>query len=199
MNIVFDLGGVVFDWNPDKIINGLFEDDDIKDRIKKEIFKHPDWLELDRGTIDIKDAIQRGAERTQLPETIISRLLDAVPSSLTPKQDTIKLLHLLKNTANKLYVLSNMHYASINYLEQNHTFWDIFEAKVFSCNIHRIKPEPEIYEYLLNEHQLQADETVFIDDMLENLEAAQKWGIKTIHFLNAEQCHKELKKLKVMT
>ncbi|HIQ16080.1 MAG TPA: HAD family phosphatase, partial [Leucothrix sp.] len=51
MNIVFDLGGVVFEWQPDKIISGLFNDEKIKLLIKQQIFQHPDWLELDRGTL----------------------------------------------------------------------------------------------------------------------------------------------------
>lgn len=192
MNIVFDLGGVVFEWHPDKIISSLFDDEKIKQRVKTQIFQHPDWLELDRGTLPTEQAIQRGADRTKLSHEEVRQLFDAVPQSLTPFKKTIDLIHFLKTTPNKLYVLSNMHYASMNYLEKNNSFWHLFDGKVFSCQIHKIKPEPEIYQHLLDEYKLTASETIFIDDMPENLQAAAKFGIKTIQFINAEQCRQEL-------
>ena len=64
---------------------------------------------------------------------------------------------------------------------------------VISCRIHMVKPDPEIYEYLLNEYGLIAGETVFIDDTDINLNAASKFGIKPIKFENPLQCEYELK------
>ena len=192
MNIVFDLGGVVFEWQPDKIISGLFNDEKIKQLIKQQIFQHPDWLELDRGTLTTEQAILRGVKRTQLSHAEISQLFHAVPASLTPLEETVELIRYLASTSNKLYVLSNIQQASIDYLQQNHSFWHLFDGKVFSCQIHKIKPEPEIYQYLLDKHKLEANKTIFIDDMQENLQAASHFGIKTIHFTNAKQCHQEL-------
>ena len=192
MNIVFDLGGVVFDWQPDKIISGLFDDEKSKSLIKQQIFQHPDWLELDKGTLTTEQAIQRGVKRTRLSHTKISQVFHAVPPSLTPLKETVELIRYLKNTSNKLYVLSNISHASIDYLEQNYSFWHLFDGKIFSCKIHKIKPQPEIYQHLLNKFELEANETIFIDDMAENLRAASELGIKIIQFINADQCRKEL-------
>jgi hypothetical protein len=61
MNIVFDLGGVVFRWQPEKIIRHFFHDSKEQDRVRSEIFSHVDWIELDRGTIETEQAITRGA------------------------------------------------------------------------------------------------------------------------------------------
>ena len=108
MNIVFDLGGVVFRWQPDAIIAGVFEDRRTQDIVRKEIFEHPDWVELDRGTISLENAIRRGAIRTGLAEPDIERLLHAVPVSLTPIEQTVELLRRLAVTANKLFVLGEM-------------------------------------------------------------------------------------------
>ena len=63
MNVVFDLGGVVFNWAPDAIIDSVFEDSDTQDLVRKEVFNHSDWVELDRGTISLERAISRGAAR----------------------------------------------------------------------------------------------------------------------------------------
>ena len=192
MNIVFDLGGVVFDWRPDKIIRRFFSDPERQNLVKREIFEHNDWVELDRGTIALDKAISRGASRTGLPRESIEKLLNEVPRSLTPIQETIDLIYSIRGSSNKLFVLSNMHTASIAYLELNHDIWDMFDGVVISSRIQKVKPEIEIYEHLLNEYKLNAAETVFIDDMSENLAAAASIGIQTIKFVDSFQCRQSL-------
>ena len=76
MNIVFDLGGVVFNWQPGKIIESVFNDMETQQLVKAEIFSHPDWVELDRGTLNLEKAIDRGALRTNLPRPDISKLMN---------------------------------------------------------------------------------------------------------------------------
>lgn len=192
MNIVFDLGGVVFNWHPDAIIRSIFEDTDTQDLVRKRVFEHSDWIELDRGSIALEQAIDRGAARTGLPAEDIERLLEAVPRFLTPIEATIELILELSSTKNRLFVLSNMHLASIAYLEQRHTFWDVFDGTVISSRIKMVKPEIEIYEHLLNRYQLKPGDTVFIDDLQENLAAASSLGIQTIRFTSSAKCRREL-------
>jgi putative hydrolase of the HAD superfamily len=192
LNIVFDLGGVVFNWQPDAIISSIFDDATIQDVVRKQIFDHPDWIELDRGSIALEQAIGRGAERTGLPVGDIERLLEAVPPSLTPIAATIELIHELSGTKNRLFVLSNMSHASIDYLEQRHTFWGVFEGVVVSSRIRKVKPEIQIYEYLLNQYQLEPGDTIFIDDTQENLAAASSIGIQTIRFTGSAECRRSL-------
>lgn len=79
LNIVFDLGGVVFNWQPDKLIQRVFADSKTQSLVKTEIFGHVDWLELDRGTLSFEDAVDRGTRRTGLPKEEIERLLNEVP------------------------------------------------------------------------------------------------------------------------
>ncbi len=192
MNIVFDLGGVVFNWQPDAIIRSVFEDTDIQDLVRKKVFEHPDWVELDRGTIALEQAIDRGASRTGLPHDDIARLLESVPRFLTPIKATIDLIHDLSRTTNRLFVLSNMHLASIAYLEQRHSFWSVFDGIVISSRIKMVKPEIQIYEHLLNQYKLEPADTVFVDDLQENLTAASSTGIQTIRFANSAQCRRAL-------
>lgn len=195
MNIVFDLGGVVFNWQPDKLIRHVFESSKTQSLVKTEILEHPDWLALDRGTLPFQDAVVRGAGRTGLPDSDIERLLNEVPRSLTPIHETIALIRSMAGSDHQLFVLSNMHVASIAYLEKEHDIWEMFDGTVISCRIKMIKPEIEIYEYLLHQYQLDAAETVFIDDMSENLEAARSVGIQTIQFRSPAQCRRDLTEL----
>jgi putative hydrolase of the HAD superfamily len=192
LNIVFDLGGVVFRWQPDAIITSVFENRDTQKLVKKEIFEHSDWAALDRGTISLESAISKGAMRTGLPTQDIARLMNAVPGSLTPIDKTIDLICRLSDTANKLFVLSNMHRASIAYLEQQHDIWNMFHGTVISSRIRMVKPDVQIFEFLLNKYQLRPAETIFIDDMPENLAAASSVGIQTIRFVDAIQCERSL-------
>jgi putative hydrolase of the HAD superfamily len=192
LNIVFDLGGVVFDWRPDKIIRSVFTDADTQKIVKTEIFEHGDWVELDRGTISFDQAVDRGMSRTGLSRERMEKLLNAVPPSLTPMQGTIDLIRSIQDSKNNFFVLSNMHAASITYLERHHQIWDLFEGVVISSRIQLVKPEIAIFEYLLREHKMKPAETVFIDDMSENLVAAASTGIQTIKFVDPAQCKQAL-------
>ena len=184
MNLVFDLGGVVVRWDPDAIIASVFPDRKIHSKLKADVFAHPDWLELDRGTLERKDAIARAAQRTGMAVQEIRRLVHAVPASLVVFPDTVDLLHRLKRQGYPLYCLSNMHIASIEHLESEHTFWDLFDGRVISCRLQLCKPEP-------------ASETIFIDDVQKNLDAAAELGISTVRFRDPAQCEQDLRALGV--
>ena len=194
MNIVFDLGGVVFDWKPDDLINRLFSDKTHQLLVKKHVFQHTDWAELDRGTLSLERATKNGVERTGLPENVIRNIFDNVPKALIPIQETITLLESIKNSDNDFYVLSNMQKQCLDHLERSPVDWKMFSGVIFSCEINKVKPEAEIYLHLLEEYSLEPKETIFIDDLEENLVAAKKHDIKTIHFKSAEQCRTELQR-----
>jgi putative hydrolase of the HAD superfamily len=123
----------------------------------------------------------------------IQRLLHAVPPSLVVFPQTVELLRRLKTKGYPLYCLSNMHFASIEYLEQNETFWDVFDGRVISCRLNLCKPEAGIYEHLLRTYALEPEETLFVDDVQKNLDAAARLGMKTLRFENAAQCERELR------
>jgi len=195
LNIVFDLGGVVLTWQPDAIIASAFDDPATRAIVRREILGHPDWHELDRGTLPRPEAIRRAAQRTGLPETAVDAFLQRVPPALVPIPETVDLLYRVKAAGRPLYCLSNMHEASIDYLERSCTFWDVFEGIVVSCRVRLCKPEPAIYRHLLETHGLVGTDTVFVDDVDVNLAAAAAFGIRTIRFENAAQCERELQAL----
>ena len=188
MNIVFDLGGVVLTWKPDEIIATVFDDPETQAVVLAGVFGHADWLELDRGTLDRDQAILRAAARTGLPESRIFELMMQVPKGLRPVPETVDLVYRLKENGHRLFCLSNMHVASMARLERVYDFWDVFEGLVISCRLHLVKPEPEIYAYLLRQYDLTAEETVFIDDTQVNVDAAARLGIRPIRFENADRC-----------
>ena len=193
MNIIFDLGGVVFEWRPDKLIEQVFSDPADRKLVAADLLSNPDWAELDRGALDKDLAVDRASKRSGISGEKIRRLLDLVPGSLTPREDTIALISRLKEAGNRLFVLSNMHHDSADYLQQTYPIWDHFEGVVFSCRVKMVKPDPGIFEYIRDIYRLEGDETVFIDDTKVNTETAMTIGMRTVHFQSSEQCEAELK------
>jgi putative hydrolase of the HAD superfamily len=107
----------------------------------------------------------------------------------------VDLLYRLKARGHKLFCLSNMHVASIEYLETAHTFWEVFAGTVISCRLKLCKPEPAIYAHLLETYRLEGSSTVFIDDVEANVSAAAAFGIHAIKFESPARCERELQAL----
>jgi putative hydrolase of the HAD superfamily len=194
-NVIFDLGGVVLDWNPDAILEGYYTDPKERATMKAALFKHPDWLQMDRGTLTESEALGRLQQRTGRKVAELSGLFDAVRSSLRPKADTVALLKSLARRDVPLYCLSNMPASTFGYLREQHGFWNVFKGIVISGEIKMAKPEREIFEYLLRRYALAAAETVFVDDHAPNIQAAQTLGLHTVWFRDARQCELELERL----
>ena len=182
-------------WDPDAFVADVFSDREIQKVAREHILDHDDWIEMDRGTLTKEDAVKRGAERSGLPESEVKRLMLAVPFFLTPIEKSLHLVRELKESQNKLFVLSNLHPESIAHLEQEYSFLNLFHGRVISCRIHKVKPEAEIYKHLIDSYQLDVRDTVFIDDVSINLDAASTFGIKTIKFESPDQCRQELENL----
>lgn len=192
MDIVFDLGGVLLTWNPRAIVTEVFADEASRTLVLSEVFGHRDWIALDRGTLPIEAAISGAASRTGLPEADLARMFQQVPSALVPIPQMVDLFHRLKARGHSLYCLSNLHANSFAHLKAKYTFWDLFDGAVISCLVHLCKPEPAIYEHMIKTFGLSGPETLFIDDLEVNLDAAKPFGIRTIRFMTQAQCEREL-------
>jgi putative hydrolase of the HAD superfamily len=191
-NVIFDIGGVLLEWNPDAILKSHSDNAEVRATLRTALFEHPDWLQLDRGMLTETEALARLEIRTGLPGTELAGLLDAVRASLKPKMDTLALFESLVRRQVPLYCLSNMSAATFTYLREQHTFWDRFRGIVISGEVKMMKPEPQIFEYLLRRYDISASETVFIDDHPPNIRGAQAIGLRTILFRDAGQCGTEL-------
>ena len=192
MDIIFDLGGVVLTWDPKAIIAGVFVDEASQALVLSEVFGHCDWVELDRGTMPLEVAIAGAVSRTGLPEADLARMFRRVPLALVPIPQMLDLLHRLKARGHSLYCLSNLHANSFAHLKAEYLFWEIFDGAVISCLVHLCKPEPAIYAHMLESFRLSGPETLFIDDMEANLDAAKPFGLRTIRFVTQMQCEREL-------
>jgi len=193
--VIFDLGGVVLDWRPQDLLNRFYggQSDDVRERVRRAVFDHPDWLDLDRGTLSHAEAVPRFAARCGRDADEIARLMRAVRDSLQPIPETVTLMRELAAAGVPLYCLSNMHAEIAAWLLRTHDFWPVFRGVVFSADERLIKPEPEIFERLLQRHGLSAAQTAFVDDHPANIEAARRLGLHAVAFENASQCRVALR------
>lgn len=192
-NIVFDLGNVLLDFDPENYLEELGYSGETKAKLMQEIFKTEEWLQLDRGTISQKKAVEKWQQRNPELAEAITEVMAEWEKILTLKNDS---LEILKSTAEKdynLYILSNFQKKAFDYVISEYDFFNYFDGRVISADIHLIKPEAEIYEHLLDKFNLKAEETLFIDDSKANIEAALKKGIRVIHFKDADSLSEELK------
>jgi putative hydrolase of the HAD superfamily len=191
-NVIFDLGGVVFDWNPDHIVARVQPVTELQAALKEALFGHADWRMFDRGTLSESELIERLQLRLGATRREVDAILDAVRSSLVEKPETVKLLRALQAQGTPLYCLSNMPASIYTHLRQRHSFWDAFSGIVISGEVQLMKPEPEVFMHLLAAFNLRPEESVFIDDLLPNIESAKQVGLNTIWFKDAAQCRREL-------
>jgi putative hydrolase of the HAD superfamily len=190
MAIIFDLGRVVVSWDPVAIVRSVRGPDDAE-ALADRLFNHPDWLEVDRGTLSLHTMARQAQGRTGLSAAENLAILQAVPASLLPDPAMLTLIETLHGAGHTLYALSNMGHASIDWLEQ-HGFWRFFSGKVVSARVRMMKPEPDIYRYLLVSFDLKADECLFIDDSPANVAAAQALGIGGLVFTDVPSCRQQL-------
>jgi putative hydrolase of the HAD superfamily len=193
MNVVFDLGGVVIAWQPAAIAASVFAAPADQALVLERVVGHPDWVELDRGTLPLADAIARGVARTGFEPRRLEAFYAAVPPSLVPMPESVALLDAVRGAGRRLLALSNLQRASFAYLDRTYDLFRRFDGWVVSCEVGACKPEPAIYRHLLDRHALDPRDTLFIDDVQANLDAAAAFGIRTIRFEDAASCRAALR------
>jgi putative hydrolase of the HAD superfamily len=191
-NVVFDFGGVLVRWQPEAVIASFYADEPSRALVRDAVIRHPDWIDMDRGTLSESAAIERFAVRMARPADEMRALMQHIKDSLTPLPDSIALLDELALRGVPLYGLSNMSAPIFALLQSRHAHWDRFRGIVVSGEVGLVKPDPEIFHHLARRYDLIPAETVFIDDHLPNIESAARLGFRTIHFADAEQCRREL-------
>ncbi len=193
-NVIMDLGGVMLEWNPDQLLTPIQPDPELRRQLRSQVFSH-DWRLFDRGQLAEAELTERLQVATGRTRDQVEQIMLAVRTALLEKTETVKLVRALKEQGYELYCLSNMPVPMYEHLRCQHTFWDVFRGVVISGEIQMMKPEPEIYLHLLERFGLRAGESVFIDDLQVNVDAAIGVGLHAIRFQDAAQCQRDLEEL----
>jgi FMN phosphatase YigB (HAD superfamily) len=143
-NVVFDVGGVLLEWDPPSVIARLYPDAGMQAVIRQQMFEHPDWHEFDRGTLSYDDAIEHFARTTGRSTDETRALIHATREALRPIEVTVRMVEKLAAAGVHLYLLSNMPVSTFDYLVGHHKFFGHFKHLVISGAILLVKPEPAI-------------------------------------------------------
>jgi putative hydrolase of the HAD superfamily len=197
--IVFDFGGVLFRWQPERLLRELLpqhaSDATSAAHWVRQIFQSygGDWGDFDRGTVEPPALVQRIASRTGLAPAEVQRVVDAVPYELQPLPETVALLQRLHAAGRPLYFLSNMPAPYADFLQATHGFLGLFQDGVFSGRVHHNKPEPAIFQLAAQRFGAAPAELLFIDDHAPNVLAAQQLGWQGLVFTGAAQAEAALR------
>ena len=198
MNVVFDFGGVLFDWRPHELLKQCLPDHTATPQATQALEKlffegyGGDWSEFDRGTLDAALLAERIAMRTGLSAHEVRRVIDSVPDELQPLPASVDLLHRLHAAGHALFFLSNMPEPYARHLEARHDFLRVFRSGIFSARVQLIKPEAALFSHAQAAFGIAGEPTLFIDDLTRNVTAAREAGWQAIHFQDARQCAREL-------
>ncbi len=197
--IIFDLGGVLIDWNPKYVYREVFNGDEEKvDWFLNTICTHS-WNEEHDAGRSIKDGtellIKEYPQYEEWIRTYYNHWADMLGGSI---KEGVAVLNKIKqaNTC-KLYALTNWSAETFPVALERYDFLQYFEDIVVSGAEKTRKPFAKIYEIILERYQLIASTCIFIDDNLENVEAARAIGMKAIQFKNSQQLTHELNHLGV--
>jgi len=197
--IIFDLGGVLIDWNPKYVYREVFDGDEEKvDWFLNTICTHSWNEEHDAGRLieeGNKVLIAQYPEYEDLIKTYYERWHEMLGG---PIKEGVAILNKLKQANScKLYALTNWSAETFPIALERYDFLQYFEGIVVSGTEKTRKPFPKIYEIMLERYHLTASTCVFIDDNLENVKAARTIGMKAIQFKNSQQLTNELNHLGV--
>ena len=181
-NIVFDMGGVLMDWNPDKISVALCPDPDDAALLAHAVFDSREWGWVDAGAI--KPETVAWTAKLKLPERLHD-LADVFAlrwfDVFDPLPEMGVLVRELKADGYGVYLLSNAGTTFEDYRDRIPAI-DAFDGILVSCYEHMVKPDEAIYQLFCERYGLDPASCLFVDDMLRNVVGAQRAGMEGYHY-----------------
>jgi putative hydrolase of the HAD superfamily len=195
--IIFDIGNVLADFAWKEHIESFGYDEAMVERISAATVKTPIWNEFDRGEWSDEKIIDSFVAHDPEIEADIRRVLSDISTMVTHNDYAIPWIQDLKQKGYRCLYLSNFSRKAEVECAAALDFLPYLDGGILSYQDKVIKPMPEIYQLLIDRYDLIPEECVFMDDMLPNVEGAQKFGIHTIQFKNQTQAIDELRALGV--
>ena len=191
--IFFDIGGVLIDIHPERTYQYLSDSADVEVSMVKESFPWDAHDQYERGIMNNEDWFITYKE--SLPQPCCLKRSDfwnAWKLLLGEEKNTVNILEAL-NKQYSIWLLSNTNPKHIqDEIEKRYLFPSLVNGAVYSFDVGVRKPEKEIYEIAMQRADANPQECLFIDDLLENIQAAKQIGIEGVHFISSEQLKQEL-------
>jgi 2-haloacid dehalogenase len=197
--IIFDLGGVLIDWNPSYVFDKMFDDEEQKKHFFENICT-ADWNEMQDAGRPLQEAtehlVQLHPEWKEYIEAYYGRWEEMLGG---PIHDTVEIFRQLKQDGRyKLYALTNWSAELFPIALERYEFLHWFDGRIVSGEEKMRKPFREFYHLILDRFELNTGKTLFIDDNSRNVKAAEEIGIPSIRYQSSQQLKAELIKMGII-
>ena len=192
MKFLFDLGGVFFDWNPDHFYKNVFENIEEREFFLAEVCNDQWNVQQDAGRSIAEAELELIPKFPHYEKEIKMYYKNHRKMIRGVFEESVDILKKLKDKNYDCYVLSNWSAETFAGMTDDYPFLKLFDGLLISGEDKLMKPDSAIYELAKNRFNLNPEETVFIDDKLENIEAAQGLNFKTIHLTDPKNIEIEI-------
>lgn len=194
--VIFDLGGVLIDWNPRYVYRTIFKTEEEIDWFFENVATH-DWNENQDAGYPIAKATEELVAQHPEWEKEIKAYYGRWTEMLGgPIHETVELFRKMKEIPGlKTYALTNWSSETFHIALERYDFLHWFDGRVVSGEERTRKPFPDFYQRLLDRYNVDPSQALFIDDNLRNVKAAEELGIKGIQFTTPGKLAEQLKEL----
>ncbi len=176
-NIIFDMGGVLIDFDPVRSVSNHFAPED-RDAVLENTFRSKEWALMDKGDLSVEEALNKMNSR--LPEKLhaeVRKMVIERETEMPPINEMYPVVKALKENGYKIYLLSNCPDWFDDFKKSVPAF-AFFDGFIISARYNEIKPAEKIYRILFDEFSLIPEECFFIDDSQTNVDMAEYVGMK---------------------
>ena len=193
--IIFDIGRVLLRFEWPEYLSSFSFDKQTYDKVASVIFASSNWNEFDRSAITDQEVLSLFIKDAPEYAKEIRMVFEGFPSSLKMFPYTLPWLTSLKERGYQLYYLSNYAKTTREKSASELRFLDLMDGGLMSYEIHKVKPDPAIFQALFSRYSIRPEHAVFIDDSPVNRDAALNLGLHTILFQDYETASEQLESL----
>lgn len=192
-NVVFDIGNVLMSFQPKKWFRPLLQE--ACDQVCDAVFGSAYWQAYDQGVLSLAEVRQKLIEQNPKDAGLIHAVLEQWPRLLQPMAQLQQLRAQCREAGYGVYIISNLSEDSYRYLQKTYRLFEELDGCVLSFREKRNKPDPYLFTELCRRYHLRAEECLFLDDAIANVEAARQCGMQAIHVQTQKQAVKEAEEL----
>ncbi len=193
--IIFDFGGVLLDWDPHNVYRRFFDEPRQIDQFLAEV-NFPEWnVQQDKGRPFEEGVTELSARFPQHAHLIRAYHEHWEDSIVGPIPGSVEILRALKAAGYSIYGLSNWSAETFPIAYRKYDFFRLLDGYIISGEVRLVKPDPAIFNLMVEKTGCPAGKCLLIDDSAQNIEVARQLGLQTILFRSAPQLGEELRKL----
>ena len=192
-NIIFDIGNVLVAFQWKKYYKSFGYTEEIQERLAKATVLSEMWNEYDKGALTEQQLLDAFVRNDPQLEPVIRECLSCIDGMLHMYDYTIPWIKQLKQNGYSVYYLSNMSAAATRDCAKDLAFVNETDGGILSFRERMIKPDPAIYQLLMERYSLKPEECLFVDDTEKNIFGARNVGMQGVLFRNKEQACEEMR------